>query len=131
LSKIPDELKSAEPFRNTTSVASGIRVRGEIFGTEDLLIDGSVEGPIHLGNRQLMVGAKGNVVGDIEANEVIVLGSIKGNSKARERLEIKSGGTLVGDVLTARIIVEDGAHFKGSIEIERKGTGSQEPHRKA
>jgi cytoskeletal protein CcmA (bactofilin family) len=117
-----NDLKGAEQVRSGSSVAAGIRVRGEISGNEDLLVDGSVEGPIHLGNGQLIVSATGKVVGDVEATELVILGSVKGDVKSRERLEIKSGGTLVGDVLTARILVEDGAHFKGSIEIERKET---------
>ena len=117
-----NDLKGAEQVRRGSSVAAGIRVRGEISGNEDLLVDGSVEGPIHLGNGQLIVSATGKVVGDVEATELVIFGSVKGDVKSRERLEIKSGGTLVGDVLTARILVEDGAHFKGSIEIERKET---------
>jgi len=119
LNKINNDLKNAEQFR-ITNVAAGVRIKGEISGNEDLLVDGSIEGPVHLGDGQLTIGASGKLVGDIEAREVIVLGSVRGNVKARDRVEIKTEGSIVGDVATARIIIEDGAQFKGSIEIENK-----------
>jgi cytoskeletal protein CcmA (bactofilin family) len=121
LSKIHDELKRSEGF-HTATVAAGVRIRGEICGNEDLRIEGSVEGPVHLGSGQLTIGTGGKLVGDVEAREALILGTLRGNLKAQECIEIKAGGSVVGDVLTARIIIEDGAHFKGSIEIDRKAT---------
>jgi cytoskeletal protein CcmA (bactofilin family) len=95
------------------------RVKGEISGNEDLHIDGSVEGQIHLGDHKLTVGPSAKLTGDIGAREVVVYGSVKGNFHARDRIEIKKDGSVVGDLITARFMIEDGAHFKGSIEIDR------------
>lgn len=121
LSKIHDELQRNEGFSIAT-VGAGVRIRGEIRGNEDLRIEGSVEGPIYLGSGQLTIGTDGKLVGDVDAREALIRGSLRGNVTALECLEIKAGGSVVGDVLTARIIIEDGAHFKGSIEIDRKAT---------
>lgn len=99
-------------------------VKGEISGNEDLHVDGSVEGLIQLGDRKLTVGTSGKVTADIVAGEIIVYGSVKGNLRACNRIEIKKDGSVVGELTTARIMIEDGAYFKGSIEIERKASDS-------
>jgi len=99
-------------------------MKGEISGNEDLHIDGSVEGLIQLEDRKLTVGASAKVTADVVAREVVVYGSVKGNLRARDRIEIKKDGSVVGDLTTARIMIEDGAYFKGSIEIDR-GTDAQ------
>jgi cytoskeletal protein CcmA (bactofilin family) len=108
-------------------VGTGLRVKGEISGNGDLYVDGDVEGPIQLTDGKLTVGASGTITADVEAREVIVYGSVKGNLRARDRIEIKKEGSVVGDLLTARIIIEDGAKFKGSIEIDRKPLDAATP----
>jgi cytoskeletal protein CcmA (bactofilin family) len=100
-------------------LGSSLHVKGEITGNEDLHVDGSVEGLIQLEDRKLTVGASAKVTADIMAREVVVYGSVKGNLRARDRIEIKKDGSVVGDLATARIMIEDGAYFKGSIEIDR------------
>lgn len=102
-------------------LGAGLHVQGEISGSEDLLIDGAVEGHVHLGDQRLTVGSTAKVTADIQAREVIVFGNVKGNLRAKDRIEIKKDGSVVGDLTTARIMIEDGAYFKGSIEIERPG----------
>ena len=100
-------------------LGSSLRVKGDISGTEDLLIDGSVEGQIHLDGRKLTVGASSKVMADINARDVVVYGYVKGDIRAKGRIEIKKEGSVVGNLTTAQIMIEDGADFKGSIEIDR------------
>jgi cytoskeletal protein CcmA (bactofilin family) len=101
-------------------VGTGLRIKGELSGNEDLLIDGTVEGPIRLADHRLTVGLSGKLTSDVVAREIIVHGSVKGNLRASERIEILKNGSVVGDLTTARILIEDGASFKGSIEIDRE-----------
>ena len=100
-------------------LGASLHVKGEISGNEDLLIDGSVEGLIQLDDRKLTVGATAKVTADIIAREVVVFGTVKGNLRAKDRIEIKKDGSVNGDLTTARIMIEDGAYFKGSIEIDK------------
>jgi len=105
--------------RETGWLGSSLRVKGDITGSEDLLIDGSVEGLIQLDERKLTVGATAKVTADITARDVVVYGYVKGNVRARGRIEIKKNGCVIGNLTTAQIMIEDGADFKGSIEIDR------------
>lgn len=105
----------------TARLGASLHVKGEITGNEDLSIDGTVEGLVHLEERKLTVGASAKVTADIIAREVVVYGNVKGNLRARDRIEIKKDGSVVGDLTTARIMIEDGAYFKGSIEIDKGG----------
>src|ERR1700693_3080329 len=107
--------------RATARLGSSVRVKGEITGSEDLLIDGSVEGLVQLDERKLTVGATAKVTADIVAREVVVYGTVKGNLRAKDRIEIKKDGSVIGDLTTSRISIEDGAYFKGSIEIDKTG----------
>jgi cytoskeletal protein CcmA (bactofilin family) len=101
-----------------------LHVKGEITGNEDLAIDGSVEGLVHLEDRKLTVGPSAKLTADVIAREVVVYGNVKGNLRARDRIEIKKDGSVIGDLTTARIMIEDGAYFKGSIEIDKAGESS-------
>jgi cytoskeletal protein CcmA (bactofilin family) len=96
-----------------------LHMKGEISGNEDLEIDGTVEGLVHLHGRKLTVEATAKVTVDIIAGEVVVYGSVKGNVRGKGKVEIKKDGSVNGDLSTAQIIIEDGAYFKGSIEIEK------------
>jgi len=100
-------------------LGSTMHVKGEISGNEDLYIDGTVEGLVHLDERKLTVGATAKLTADVIAGGVIVYGSVKGNVRAKGKIEIKKDGSVNGDLTTAQIIIEDGAYFKGSIEIEK------------
>jgi cytoskeletal protein CcmA (bactofilin family) len=110
------------PAGSTARLGASLHVKGEISGNEDLHVDGSVEGLIQLEDRKLTVGASAKVTADVVAREVVVYGSVKGNLRARDRIEIKKDGSVVGDLTTARIMIEDGAYFKGSIEIDRNAS---------
>ena len=105
--------------RATARLGASLHVKGEISGNEDLLIDGSVEGLVQLDERKLTVGATAKVTADIIAREVVVYGTVKGNLRAKDRIEIKKDGSVNGDLTTSRIMIEDGAYFKGSIEIDK------------
>ena len=102
-------------------LGSSLHFKGEISGNEDLDIDGTVEGLVHIDERKLTVGATAKLTADVIAGEVIVYGSVKGNVRGKGKIEIKKDGSVNGDLTTAQIIIEDGAYFKGSIEIEKSG----------
>jgi len=107
-------------------LGASLQVKGEITGNEDLHIDGTVEGLVQLEDRKLTVGASARLTADVIAREVVVYGNVKGNLRARDRIEIKKDGSVVGDLTTARIMIEDGAYFKGSIEIDKAGDAADE-----
>ncbi len=104
-------------------LGSSLHFKGEISGNEDLDIDGTVEGLVHIDERKLTVGATAKLTADVIAGEVIVYGSVKGNVRGKGKIEIKKDGSVNGDLTTAQIIIEDGAFFKGSIEIEKSAEG--------
>jgi cytoskeletal protein CcmA (bactofilin family) len=108
------------PAGSTAHVGAGLHIKGAISGNEDLHVEGNVEGSIQLQERKLTIGANAKVTADVVAREVVVYGSVKGNVRASDRLEIKKDGSIVGELTTGRIVIEDGAHFKGSVEIDRK-----------
>jgi len=112
---------------STARLGASLHVKGEISGNEDLHIDGSVEGLVQLDDRKLTVGSSAKLTADVVAREVVVYGSVKGNLRARDRIEIKKDGSVIGDLTTARIMIEDGAYFKGAIEIDRSA-GSEADH---
>jgi len=104
--------------RETARLGASLAIKGHITGTEDLRIDGKVEGPISLRGHELTVGPTAQLNSEIQAGEVIVYGKVVGNLHARGRVDIKRDGSIVGDISSARISIEDGAHFKGRIEID-------------
>jgi len=117
-------LSSTTPSGSAARLGASIHIKGEISGNEDLQIDGSVEGLVQLDERKLTIGASAKLTADVVAREVVVYGSVKGNLRARDRIEIKKDGSVIGDLTTARIMIEDGAYFKGSIEIDRAASSS-------
>jgi cytoskeletal protein CcmA (bactofilin family) len=109
---------SSSPARGAARLGAGLVIKGHITGTEDLQIDGKVDGPISLNGHELTVGSTAQLNSEIHAGEVIVYGKVVGNLHARGRVDIKKDGSIVGDISSARISIEDGAHFKGRIEID-------------
>ena len=104
---------------NQTVVGRSMSLRGDLSGKEDLLIDGQFEGNINLADHCVTVGANGQVKADVHARQVIVQGTVTGNVSAGEKIEIRKTGRVVGDLVAAAIAIEDGAFFKGSIDIVR------------
>lgn len=124
----PNETNRAvTPSTAAARLGPGLHVKGEISGNEDLHVDGGVEGTITLEDRKLTVGATAKLTADVTAREVVIYGNVKGNLRAKDRIEIKKDGSVVGDLTTARIMIEDGAYFKGSIEINREGAEAEKP----
>ncbi len=115
---------SAPATRTVSSLGSSIEIKGKITGDEDLQIDGKVEGSVVLNGQRLTVGRAGQLNSEIWARELVVYGKLTGNIHASDRVEIKKDGSVTGDITTARISVEDGAYFKGRIEIERSNRHS-------
>ena len=101
------------------TIGKSLVVKGEVSGSESLYIDGKVEGTINLPGNRVTVGRNGQVAANIMAREVVVLGKVRGNVNASDRVDIRSEGSLTGDVAAARISIEDGAYFKGGIDIRK------------
>jgi cytoskeletal protein CcmA (bactofilin family) len=106
-----------EPANTGNSIGKSVKVVGQIYSKEDLYVDGTVEGTLEASEHKLTIGPHGTIQASIKAREVLVLGTIQGNVEAFERLEIRKDAKLMGDIRTARIVIEDGAYFKGSIDI--------------
>src|SRR5690349_5509625 len=102
---------------NSATIGKAVKIAGQIFSKEDLRVDGDVEGTVEALEHKLTIGPHGTVHVGVKAREVVALGTIQGNVEATERIEIRKDAKLVGDIRTARIIIEDGAYFKGSIDI--------------
>lgn len=118
-SPAPSASRSASSTsRGSSRLGSSVQVKGEITGSEDLQIDGIVEGPVSLQGHELIIGATAQVNSEIHAGEVVVYGRVVGNVNSRGRVEITKDGSIIGDISCARISIEDGAHFKGRIEID-------------
>ncbi len=104
------------------TIGKGLVIKGEISGSESLFIDGKVEGTINLPGNRVTVGRNGQVAANITSREIVVLGKVRGNITATDRVDIRSEGALTGDVTAARISIEDGAFFKGGIDIRKAET---------
>ena len=108
--------------RNLACIGASLEIKGRITADEDLQIDGKVEGPVSIRGHRLTVGRSGQLASEVSARELIVFGKVTGNINANDRVEIKKDGAVIGDIQTTRISIEDGAIFKGRIEIDRPGS---------
>ena len=111
--------------RGSASIGKSVTIKGQIFSREDLLVDGEVEGAIEVNEHRFTVGPNGRVRAGVKAREIVVLGSIEGNVEAVDKIDIRKDAKLIGDIKTARIVIEDGAYFKGSIDIVRSEAKQQ------
>lgn len=109
---------AARPRPGVATIGTSMRIKGDIVAQEELYIDGEVEGSLAL-QHSLTVGPNGKVRADIKARELTILGSVRGNVEISGKLAIRGNGSLVGDVRTAGISIDDGAYFKGGIDIVR------------
>jgi cytoskeletal protein CcmA (bactofilin family) len=126
-SSSPSAIRPTVPAaRSLACLGSTFTIKGEISGDEDLQIDGKVEGPVSLRNHRLTVGRAAQLSSEINVRELVVYGKAVGNIRVRDRVEIKKDGEVIGDITTARLSIEDGAYFKGSIEIERSKSSARE-----
>ncbi|MFZ0392213.1 MAG: polymer-forming cytoskeletal protein [Terracidiphilus sp.] len=124
---------SPEPARPRVATADqgtigkGILVKGDVTGSDPMFVDGRVEGAIHIPGERVTVGKNGTVVGMagsgapcITAREIVILGTVTGDIAAGERADIRAGGSLTGNISTLRVSIEDGAYFRGGIDIRRE-----------
>ena len=111
----------AVPTGEQATIGKSLMIKGEVSGSESLYIDGRIEGTINLPGNRVTVGRNGQVAANISAREIVVLGKVRGNCQASDRIDIRSEGSLTGDVTAARISIEDGAFFKGGIDIRKPG----------
>ena len=127
ISSTPTSEASAAPrpvaasTADQATIGKSLVIKGEVSGSESLYIDGRVEGSINLAGNRVTVGRNGVVSANINAREIVVLGKVRGNLTASDRVDIRSDGSLTGDVVAARISIEDGAFFKGGIDIRKAG----------
>jgi len=121
----PTAPTSANGAGDQATIGKSLMVKGEVSGSESLYVDGRVEGSISLPGNRVTVGRNGQVAANITAREVVVLGKVKGNITASDRVDIRSEGSLTGDVIAQRISIEDGAYFKGGIDIRKPGGGKE------
>src|SRR6266849_3552418 len=124
-SAMSEPAAAPRPVTTTTAdqatIGKSLVIKGEVTGSESLYIDGRVEGSINLSGNRVTVGRNGVVSANINAREIVVLGKVRGNLTASDRVDIRSDGSLTGDVVASRISIEDGAFFKGGIDIRKAG----------
>ena len=120
MSTLPSRMPEPR-FDNSNSAVIGksVVVKGQILSREDLTIEGEVEGTVDVQEHRLTVGQNGKVNAGVKARELVVLGNIQGNVDITDKIDIRKEAKLVGDIKTARIVIEDGAFFKGNIDIVR------------
>jgi len=108
-------------------LGKSVIVKGQIFSREDLTIDGEVEGTVELQEHRLTIGPNGKVLANVKAREVVILGTIHGNVETTDKIDIRKDAKLLGDIKTARVVIEDGAYFKGNIDIVRAEVPKPQP----
>jgi cytoskeletal protein CcmA (bactofilin family) len=108
-------------------IGKSVVIKGELSGSEDLYVDGTVEGTILLQGNNLVIGPNGHVHADVNAKAVVIQGKLEGNIRASERAELRKTAVIVGDIATQRIAIEDGAYFKGKVEIQKDAAKPNSP----
>jgi cytoskeletal protein CcmA (bactofilin family) len=108
-------------------IGKSVVIKGELSGSEDLYIDGTVEGTIQLRGNNLVIGPNGHVHADVSTKVVVIQGKLEGNIRATERVELRKSAVIVGDIVTQRIAMEDGAYLKGKVEIQREAANPISP----
>jgi cytoskeletal protein CcmA (bactofilin family) len=103
------------------NIGKSVVIKGELSGSEDLTIEGQVEGKIELKDNVLTIGSNGKIKASVFAKALIVLGEVTGNVTASDKVEIRDGGSVDGDIVAPRVAIAEGAHFRGSVDMQRKG----------
>lgn len=117
----PMETPKTESFRaDVAHIGKSVVVKGELSGSEDLYLDGEVEGSIELKGHSLIIGPNGRVRANVHARDIVVHGKVDGNLRGSDRVELKKSSILVGDIYTQRIVIEDGAYFKGAVDLQKE-----------
>ena len=116
-----------QPERDMVNIGKSVIIKGELSGSEDLTIEGQVEGKIELRQNILTIGPNAKIKAQVFAKTVIVQGEVHGNVTATERVDIRDNGSVDGDLSAPRVAIADGAHFRGSIDMQRQGAAKAEP----
>src|SRR5918992_2154665 len=111
--------------RDVVNIGKSVVIKGELNGSEDLTIEGHVEGKIELKDHVLTIGPNGKIKASVFAKAVIVLGEVNGNVTASEKVDIRDGGSVDGDIISPRVAIAEGAHFRGTVDMQRKGGAAQ------
>jgi len=119
----PDVRRQME--RDVVNIGKSVVIKGELNGSEDLTIEGHVEGKIELKEHVLTIGPNGRIKAQVHAKAVIVQGEVNGNVTASEKVDIRDGGSVDGDIISPRVAIAEGAHFRGSVDMQRKGVQPQ------
>ena len=107
--------------KDIVNIGKSVVIKGELNGSEDLTIEGHVEGTIQLRDHVLTIGPNGRIKAQVFAKSVIVLGEVTGNVTASDKVEIRDAGSVDGDIIAPRVAIAEGAHFRGSVDMQRKG----------
>ncbi len=122
----PMEAPKADAYRaDVAHIGKSVLVKGELSGSEDLYLDGEVEGSIDLKGHSLIIGPNGRVRANVQARDIVVHGKVDGNLRGSDRVELKKSSILVGDISTQRIVIEDGAFFKGAIDLQKESAKTE------
>jgi cytoskeletal protein CcmA (bactofilin family) len=113
--------------RTTVNIGKSVVIKGELSGSEDLTIEGQVDGKIELRQNVLTIGPNGKIKAQVFAKSVIILGEVTGNVTASEKVDIRDNGSVDGDIAAPRVAIAEGAHFRGSIDMQRTGAGAGKP----
>jgi cytoskeletal protein CcmA (bactofilin family) len=117
--------------KDIVNIGKSVVIKGELNGSEDLTIEGHVEGTIQLKEHVLTIGPNGRIKAQVFAKSVIVLGEVTGNVTASDKVDIRDNGSVDGDIVAPRVAIAEGAHFRGSVDMQRKGPGSGAPRPEA
>jgi cytoskeletal protein CcmA (bactofilin family) len=109
------------------NLGKSMRIKGELSGDEDLTIEGRLDGKITLGEHALTIGSNGQIKAEIRAKSVVIAGELVGNVTATDKVEVASTGSVLGDLRAPRVVLADGARFRGSIDMEPQASGRAEP----
>ena len=107
--------------KDIVNIGKSVVIKGELNGSEDLTIEGHVEGTIQLRDHVLTIGPNGKIKAQVFAKSVIVLGEVTGNVTASDKVDIRDNGSVDGDIVSPRVAIAEGAHFRGSVDMQRKG----------
>ena len=113
--------------RGVVNIGKSVVIKGELNGSEDLTIEGQVEGKIELKDHVLTIGPNGKIKAQVFAKALIVFGEVNGNVSASEKVEIRDGGSVDGDIVSPRVVIAEGAHFRGSVDMQRNKAGQASP----
>ena len=116
--------------RTTVNIGKSVVIKGELSGSEDLTIEGQVDGKIELRQNILTIGPNGKIKAQVFAKSVVILGEVTGNVTASEKVDIRDNGSVDGDIAAPRVAIAEGAHFRGSIDMQRAGAGAKPAEKK-